>query len=123
MKEITIGIVADLIPDGYEVVSVSDTVKPGEVYLNGSDWEPVEYTGPGDWEPVWPVLILEKEKRWRATRGHSYYFITDYGEIGERTESGSGADDARYELGNYFEPGSQEIKAAAERVKEVYLND
>lgn len=123
MKEITIGIVEDLIPDGYEVVAISDIVKPGETYLNGSDWEPVVSDRPGDWEPDWPVLILEKKKRWRATRGYSYYFITSHGTIEERTESGSGADDARYEFGNYFKPGSQEIKSAAERVKKVYSSD
>lgn len=47
-------------------------------------------------------------KRWRANKDECYYTILSNGEIMSITEKGSIEDNARYELGNYF----QSIKEA-----------
>lgn len=122
MIKIEIEIDEGLVPEGYEAVAISYTVKPSEVYLNGSDWEPVEYTGSVDWELDWPVLILEKKKRWRADIGGIYYFVSSIGKVIGIEDHRGYVENERFEVHNYYKT-KEEAEQAAERVRKAYLNE
>lgn len=57
-------------------------------------------------------------KRWRAGKGNNYYYIGDNGTWYISTDNYNDKDDARYELGNYFETREQ-AEFEAERLKVI----
>lgn len=62
--------------------------------------------------------LTPPNKRWRAEKDDEYYYITERGFATFKKEIGSGLDDARYELGNYFETREQ-AEFEAERLKVI----
>lgn len=57
--------------------------------------------------------------RWRAKKGETYCYITDYGEVDETTDEKGYRDEERYRLGNYFKSWA-EAEQYAEKIREIF---
>lgn len=58
------------------------------------------------------------DKRWRGDKDDDYYFISALGTVYRDTENVKAVDNARYDIGNYFQT-KEEAEFEAERLKVV----
>jgi hypothetical protein len=69
------------------------------------------------------LLVVEKEKRWRAKRGGLYYFVADNGYSRATSEDGHATDQYRYDTHNYFKTAKEAQEYACNQLKLGQLKD
>jgi hypothetical protein len=63
------------------------------------------------------LLVVEKEKRWRAKRGGLYYFVADNGYSRATNEDNHATDQYRYDTHNYFKSVKEAESNACNQLK------
>jgi hypothetical protein len=69
------------------------------------------------------LLVVEKEKRWRAKHGGLYSFVADNGIIKRTNDDFGTTDEYRYDTHNYFKTEREALDSHANGLKSGQLKD